>query len=550
MQKIYYVVIVLFSMINTTLAQPLTGIKTIGGSSPDYAKVNFAIMALNVNGVGSGGVTFNIRDGVYTENVALTAQGSLGNPILFQSENQDADLVTISSSAAADVITLTGADYVTFSELTIDYSGVSTFSAITIQDNADNVTIINCILDGASTTGTNYASSAVYAGETSSGSDCDNFVLQNCILRNGSYGIAFDMSTTQPSGLLITDNEFENNYAGGMYLKDLSSITIEGNTIHTTQINNSSFKGISIDNCDGQSNIIKNYIYTEGSGRIAYGIDFNGCSSTSGNESLIANNSIQVTNTNSLAYGLYQSNNSNYWKIYNNTIYISGGTSSGNNAYNTFTASNDTKIKNNIFVNASTATGSNQNRTVYLANTSGINEIEYNCYWTANTGNPFTGFYGNSFSNFSSYTTATDENYSLNIDPQMIFVTGIGWKATNTALIGTGINLTESITDIDGNSRVTPTSIGAHELDISISVVENNEQFITVYEWQRTLFVSSKIKCDAQISVFDISGREVLKYNLEQLQTEQLNLSALETGIYVVIVSIAGKVFTAKLLIR
>lgn len=534
----------------TAFSQPLSGIKTIGGGSPDYATITAAATALNANGVGAGGVTFNIRDGDYTENFSITATGSQDNPIVFQSENQDASLVIISSSASGDVVTLTGAAYVTLNKLSIDYSGSSGYSAIELQDNSDNITISDCILDGTSSSSTAYASSVIYASETMNTMDCDNLTLTGCTLRNGSYGISFDMSTSQPTGLIISGNRFENGYAGGMYLSDLSAVEVKDNTIHTTQTGNSSCKGIYLDNCDGKNMITGNYIYTGTGGRIAYGIHLNSSASTSGNESLLANNSIQVSNTNSLAYGIYQSNNSNFYNIYNNTVYISAGTSTGNACYNGFTASGDLNIKNNIFINASTAAGSTANRSVYIANASGINELSNNCYYSTNVSGYFNGYYGTGYTSLATFIAATSETGSVSIDPQMTFVAGIGWKAGNVLLAGAGVTLAEVTTDIDNNLRQSPPSIGAHETDVTISITEQDDLGLSAYEYDRTLFIRSDKNVMATVRICDISGREVLHTSVSVTNESRLSLNALNTGIYSVTVYSKNKVFNQKILVR
>ncbi len=538
--------------ISPVFSQALTGVKTVGGSSPDYATLAAAVTALNTNGVGTGGVIFNVRDGVYTENISITADGTSSDPITFQSENLDASLVTISSSAAADIITLTGANYITFNKLTIDYAGISGYSAVELQNSSDNITITDCILDGSTTTGTTYTSSVIYAAELNAVDDCNNFVLENCVVRNGSYGLSFDMSTTQPGGLMVMNNEFENNYAGALYLKELTAIMVEGNSIHNSESANSSRYAMNIDNCDGQNLITKNYIYTESGGRFEYGIAINGCASVQGSEGLIANNSVQIENGTSICHGIYQSNNSNYYKIYNNTVYISGGTSTGTVCYTGYPASNDTKVVNNIFVNASTATSVSSNRTGYYANASGYNDIDYNCYWTANTGNPFRGYYGTAYSVFSTFIAATGETNSLNIDPVMTFVADKGWKASNLALIGTGLNLAEVTDDVDKTPRVTPTSIGAHELDVTTSVNENNQTAVTVYEWNRTLFIKSNDakQKEAELILMDISGSKILSQNIDLSATSQVDISGIATGIYFVSIYNQNAVFTTKLFVK
>jgi hypothetical protein len=65
----------------------LTGIKYIGGTTPDYTTIESAINDLNSQGVGTGGVTFLIRNGIYTENENLMIYdiaGTNDNPIIFQ----------------------------------------------------------------------------------------------------------------------------------------------------------------------------------------------------------------------------------------------------------------------------------------------------------------------------------------------------------------------------------------------------------------------------------------------------------------------------------
>ena len=65
----------------------LSGSKAIPGSgTTGYATLAAAITDLNAQGVGAGGVTFNLAPG-YTEtaaNLLITATGTAANPIVFQ----------------------------------------------------------------------------------------------------------------------------------------------------------------------------------------------------------------------------------------------------------------------------------------------------------------------------------------------------------------------------------------------------------------------------------------------------------------------------------
>ena len=74
----------------------LSGTKTIPG---DYATIAAAVADLNTQGVGTGGVTFNVAAG-HTEtltdtSITVTATGTLGNEIIFQKSGTGANpLVT------------------------------------------------------------------------------------------------------------------------------------------------------------------------------------------------------------------------------------------------------------------------------------------------------------------------------------------------------------------------------------------------------------------------------------------------------------------------
>jgi len=65
----------------------LTGIKYIGGTAPDYTNLENAINDLNSQGVGTGGVTFLICDGIYNESdnlIILDVVATAENPVVFR----------------------------------------------------------------------------------------------------------------------------------------------------------------------------------------------------------------------------------------------------------------------------------------------------------------------------------------------------------------------------------------------------------------------------------------------------------------------------------
>jgi len=141
----------------------LTGTKTIPG---DYATIQAAVAALNAQGVGAGGVTFNVASGhteTITAVISLTATGTAANPIIFQKSGGGANpLITANTgtstpgSAVQDGIwNLVGSDYVTINGIdlydpnstnpaTMEY-GYALFKAA-VDNGCKYNTIKNCVV--------------------------------------------------------------------------------------------------------------------------------------------------------------------------------------------------------------------------------------------------------------------------------------------------------------------------------------------------------------------------------------------------------------------
>ncbi len=111
--------------------QPLTGTKTIPG---DYANLKLAIEALNLNGVGPGGIVFNVaadHKEVFSSpatGLITTTTGSQANPVTFQKSGTGSNpLITAATGVGTmdAVFCVSGCDYVTF-------------DGFTIRENADN----------------------------------------------------------------------------------------------------------------------------------------------------------------------------------------------------------------------------------------------------------------------------------------------------------------------------------------------------------------------------------------------------------------------------
>lgn len=106
----------------------LTGTKTIGGTSPDYPTITAALADLQLQGVGTGGVTFRIRPGVYGTDPGIEADSVLflgtylgsgaGNPVRFVGEGSVIIERTGTSATSDYLLFLSGADYTEWDSIT------------------------------------------------------------------------------------------------------------------------------------------------------------------------------------------------------------------------------------------------------------------------------------------------------------------------------------------------------------------------------------------------------------------------------------------------
>lgn len=209
MKKVFtFLVALLFA--SQSWAQ-LTGTKTIPG---DYASLELAVAALNTQGVGAGGVTFNIAAG-YTETPAgpilLTATGTSANPIVFQKSGvglnpviSRTDAGTVSTTTLGGqgdaVLIIQGSDYVTFDQIDISASNSGIeygyyLRKASVTDGVKNVTIKNTKV--TMTKGTSAYVVGIYSSNNSAAS-----------------------TTSSATGITVTSTDGRNE-----------NITISGNTI-------------------------------------------------------------------------------------------------------------------------------------------------------------------------------------------------------------------------------------------------------------------------------------------------------------------------------
>ncbi|GAA4331584.1 hypothetical protein GCM10023184_23630 [Flaviaesturariibacter amylovorans] len=319
----------------------LSGTKTIPG---DYPNLATAVTDLNTQGVGGGGVTFELAAG-YTESSAdsimLTATGTSANPIVFRkaaggganpliTRTGAGLLATTSLSAAGDaVIIIEGSDFVTFDGIDvatnnqgIEYGYLVRKASAT--DGAKNVVIQNATI--TLTKGT----SAYVIG-----------ILVHNHVRGGSVSAVGGVTVTSTGGrhenITIRGNRISNVFTG-VYLRGFN---------HTTAPNDFYDQNIVVGSA-GAGNNITNYAGNAASA--SYGVYAIYVNNVSADHNVVDNTANGGSGFTSTGYGIYFSTGTGAsFTANNNTVTVSSASTSAtygiyNSAYGGAGSMNDNTV--------------------------------------------------------------------------------------------------------------------------------------------------------------------------------------------------------------
>jgi PKD repeat protein len=394
------------------LSTGLSGLYTIGGTTPDFTDVTSAIAALDFAGV-CGPVVFNIRTGVYTDQFDLGQIVGMDatNTVTFKSETGDRDDVTFnyaSTSLANNyVVKMNGADYFRFESMTLRNTGASFGTVVTISGGSDHNTFYDCNLQ---TQANNTTSTNICVIYEPTGSNDDFNTFENNSIIGGSYGayIYGSSTTSMQEGNSFINNEFVDNYYMSLRLYYTKNDVVTRNRFHGQSTYTIRYGIYAYYNAGG-SQFTYNSVESNASSFYYYGIFIGYADGASNARGLIANNSVTVGNATTTAtyYGLYLTN-SGFYNLYNNSVSVVNGGVSGRAFYLINGGANN--VKNNSFTNFGTGYAS------YISGTYSVNEMDYNNYYTNGAQ---IGYYGSAnTATFAAWQTASghDAN-SIAVNP-------------------------------------------------------------------------------------------------------------------------------------
>ncbi len=224
-------------------------------SKTNYQSINNALNDLE-NGHGiSGPVIFKIANGNYQQSFYLNKINGVSakNTISFTSMSNDSSKVNIQNSNGYEVITLDGARYISFKNITFSSSDNSYNSSIMLMENgASNISFKGCCFSGSSG---RYVNNIVLTTNTDS-----DIVFDNNSWTDFSNGI-YSNSNNGNTGLytVTLKNNIFDSVTGGtsISLNSAFNVTISNNRIHAPLPNTS---GMRLFYCTGDVSITKNMV--------------------------------------------------------------------------------------------------------------------------------------------------------------------------------------------------------------------------------------------------------------------------------------------------
>ncbi len=359
------------------VAQPLTGIKTIktGG---DYTTFSLAIASLNTNGVGAGGVTFNVDAGLtFAENTTpITTTGTMANPIVFQKFGAGANpqLQPSGTASANDFgFKLEGVDYITFDGIDVNVNGATIveygfwIANVSATNGSQNNTIKNCTvtLNKTIISSRGIISTVPNAPTNASGSNSFN-KFHNVLVTNSYRGYDLSGNATYPdsateiksiSGGTAGVNNIGNNTTAityGIFLSSQIKYTISDQTISNVSTSSGGCYGIKVQGTGSYGSIFNNTVQSinaSTSGAV-YGVSLTTSNGTIQN---VYNNIISNSSSGTgIACGIEGATGAATYNVYNNTIHSisTSGSTATNSAYGITNSGANVTLnvyKNNIY---------------------------------------------------------------------------------------------------------------------------------------------------------------------------------------------------------
>lgn len=540
--------------VNKTTVQPknvvMASFEVIGGmhgtylvgasDAAKYKTIQSAIDALQ-NGIESA-VTFLIEPGTYTEYLTIPEIDGVSaeNTVTFRSQTGNYEDVVIKydtyspqssfeGDATQGIVNVNGADYITFSNLTLTTGNESYHTVVLVRNKAEHVTIDSCYIYRAE----NIASTnvrLVYANSKDGTTNNNYFTLSNSTLKGGYTGVNVSGNwMTKQIGAKIIGNTFEGQGAQAIIISlGETHAVVDGNIVRKTVESSKSTWCIDLRLSEG-AQISNNYVYINLATTACYGLYIRDINGTKDAPEYIYNNVVDMTSgTTDNTYAVYFNRNNNNVIFANNTVRTSGAS-----VYPLYVQKSNTNFQviNNLLY-------SEDLPAVWLPSAKYVSKFEHNLLYSE--AGKFGKIGATEYEDIAAWRTAVGG--TTDITEAVQFESNEVLRPVDKGNLVSGEALGFVTTDITGCERAAVPTIGAYEwkdkigTDCPSSEVTAIRVFPTI---TRDMLNISGAE-GATVRVMNMQGQEMMRIVLGTA-AEAMNVSSLPQGAY--LLEVNGTVF-------
>ena len=535
-------------VINAIVSQ-LSGVYTINADAsqnPDFTSFGAAVSALSA-GI-AGEVVFEVAPGTYEEYVTLNAisGASASDRVIFRGTGADNQQVVLTSNAGYtqnSTLTLDGADYVTFENMTLSSTSEENAVVVTLRGGLSNDRFEKVRFEGCYSEASNTDNDKNLVYRVSGGwMDTDNAFV-GCEFINGFIGLYYqgtDMNQFN-DGLLVQSCSFTNQCSKAIYITFTDHVTLSGNTIDNNNDTHTDFNAIDMFRCRYGCLVENNVMTVNHPTKYATVMKLRPCTGTAAEPVIVRNNIVDFYGAASSWCYSFDNADSDYIYFVHNTGLCSGTGASGNlmvqkdwsNLY----------VYNNLFVNETDG---------YVFRFNNESEARYCDYNRVSFTGGYVGIFAGtdcatlaewtSTSGFDAQTATCSPHFAGNDDYHLTSPEGL--------IVANPLDY--AATDIDGETRSNTPCAGADEYN-EIYAVGDQETvgnlFVYPNPTQGVVTIGIGEGSAFEYQVLDLSGRTVIKGKcLSPVMT--LDLSGIVKGVYFISVKCDAKCLTQKVIVQ
>ena len=536
-------------VIINAVVSAMSGTYTINhnaSQNPDFTSFSEAVSALSA-GV-SGQVVFEVAPGTYEEYVTLNAVNGANesNRVVFRGMGADNTQVVLTSNAGYtqnSTLTLDGADYVGFENMTMSSTSEENAVVVTLRggltsDRFEKVRFVGCYSDATNTDNNKNLVYRVSGGWM----DTDNSFV-DCEFVNGFIGLYYqgtDMSQFN-DGLLVQNCSFTNQCSKSIYVTFTDHVTLSGNHVDNANDTHTDYNAIDMFRCRYGCLVENNVMHVDHPTKYATVMKLRPCTGTASEPVIVRNNIVDFQGAaSSWCYSLDNAD-SDYIYFAHNTGRCTGSGASGNlmvqkewsNLY----------VYNNLFVNETEG---------YVFRFNNESEGRYCDYNRVSFTGDYVGIYAE-----TECASLEDWNTTTGFDANSAICTP-RFNGDNDLHLTSPEGLTVAhpldyvTTDFEGETRPNMPCAGADEYNEIYAVGESVAAIgLSVYPnpTQGWVIITVDDASSFEYQVFDFTGKALMMGKASS-QVTSLDLSGLSKGVYFISVTTDAQCMTQKLIVR